>query len=137
MCVVPKSGPINVTGDLTYFFKLRTLSDPGRQVVVTVKKCNVIIDNVIGSDVTFSDQEFSFGPYNRVPPANKAAEWYIIHPQLSENEQQAFRSPFTGAVNVHCDLEYRADPAASVEQTPRQKPPECILMGMEDEPQCR
>jgi hypothetical protein len=62
MCLVAKGGPVNVAGDLTFFFKLKEHSDPGREVTVEVKQCTVVMHNVMGRDVTYRDQEFAFGP---------------------------------------------------------------------------
>jgi hypothetical protein len=108
--MIPNGGPINVAGDLTYFFKLKTLSEESRGVVVTAKKCTVNMRDMMGKEMAFQDQNFSFGPYNKLPTASQRAEWYIVHPQLLPDEQRAFQANFSGAVNIHCDLEYRAAP---------------------------
>jgi hypothetical protein len=119
MCMIPEGGPINVTGDLVYFYKLREISEPDRQFVATVRRCNIVIHNVMGAgDVNYGDQNFSFGPYVNAQDENKKAEYYIVHPQLSEAEQQAFRAPFTSAVDVNCDMEYHADEPSQESSAP-------------------
>jgi hypothetical protein len=117
-CLVNHGAPVNVTGDLTFFFKLRSHSSPGRAVTVTVNECTIVLHNVMGEDKTYRDQNFSFGPYLRVPSPDEKAEWYIIAPQIPYVDQAAFRSPFSSAVDVSCDFDYRAEPPTNETEAP-------------------
>jgi hypothetical protein len=105
LCIVNKGGPINVAGDLTFFFKV--LKNPEEKNITATVHATVVNKHVMGNPITYSDN-FAFGPTKTVKPS-KPADWYILAPQLSAAEQTAFRSDFAAAVDIDVSIEIYQD----------------------------
>lgn len=105
MCMVNNGGPINVKGDLTYFFRVKNVP-VGKEVLVT-SKCEVTLHS-LGRDAKVYDNGSgaTFGPYTS--NAKAAADWYIVQPQLDYAERQLFSSGFPNAVDIDCALEFES-----------------------------
>jgi hypothetical protein len=107
-CVVKNGGPINVKGDLTFFFKLNKLP-AGSSLIATVK-AQIVARPVYGEPHSYIDT-FSFGPYKNALPA-KPADWYIVSPQLNFQQEAEFKANFRNAVEIYADFEFYADAPA-------------------------